>query len=46
MLKMQQKICERLHVDVESAKGEDQGFSKTPDVHRLASELEEKLPQT
>jgi uncharacterized membrane protein len=44
MLKMQQKICEHLGINIESARKEVRGFSETTDVHKLASELEEKLP--
>jgi hypothetical protein len=32
-------------VDVKSATQQLQGFSETSDVHKLASELEEKLPE-
>jgi hypothetical protein len=31
-------------VDVKSATQEVQGFSKTTEMHKLATELEEKLP--
>jgi uncharacterized membrane protein len=44
MLQMLQKLCQHAGVDVKSAALQVQGFSKTTDVHRLASELEEKLP--
>ena len=44
MLQMQHKICQRLGIDVESAKHELQGFSDATDVSKLASELEDKLP--
>jgi uncharacterized membrane protein len=44
LLKMQQKICEHLGINIESAEKEVQGFSQTTDVHKLANELEEKLP--
>jgi uncharacterized membrane protein len=44
MLQMLQKLCQHAGVDVQSAALQVQGFSKTTDVHRLASELEEKLP--
>jgi uncharacterized membrane protein len=44
MLQMLQKLCQHAGVDVQSATLQVQGFSKTTDVHRLASELEEKLP--
>jgi uncharacterized membrane protein len=45
MLEMQQKICQHMGVDVASSKQELQGFSNATDVHKLASELEDKLPE-
>lgn len=45
MLQMQQKLCQHLGVDVKSATAAVEGFSKTTDVHRLATELQEKLPE-
>src|ERR1035437_1994868 len=45
MLQMLQKLCQHLGVNVDSSKQEVQSFSKTTDVHKLASELEEKLPE-
>jgi len=44
MLQMLQKLCQHSGVDVQSAALQVQGFSKNTDVHKLASELEEKLP--
>ena len=44
MLQMLQKLCQHVGVDVKSAALQVQGFSKTTDVHKLASELEDKLP--
>jgi uncharacterized membrane protein len=44
MLLMLQKLCQHLGVDVDSSKKEIQSFSKTTNVHDLASELENKLP--
>jgi hypothetical protein len=44
MLQMQHKICQRLGIDVESAKHELKSFSDATDVSKLASELEDKLP--
>ena len=44
MLQMLQKLCQHSGVDVKSANQQVQGFSETTDVHKLASELEEKLP--
>jgi hypothetical protein len=32
-------------VNVDSSKQEVQSFSRTTDVHKLANELEEKLPE-
>src|SRR6202158_6444583 len=45
MLQMLQKLCHHTGVDVQSAALQVQGFSKTTDVHKLASELEERLPE-
>jgi uncharacterized membrane protein len=45
MLQMLQKLCQHAGVDVNSAIQQVQGFSETTDVHKLASELEEKLPE-
>jgi len=45
MLQMLQKLCQHSGVDVKSATRQVQGFSETTDVHKLASELEEKLPE-
>jgi uncharacterized membrane protein len=44
VLRMQHKICQRLGIDVESAKQELKGFSDATDVSKLASDLEERLP--
>ena len=44
ILQMLQKLCQHMGVNVESTKQEVQAFSKTTDVHKLASELEDKLP--
>src|SRR3984893_2762432 len=43
-LQMLQKLCQHVGVDVKSDTQQVQGFSKTTDVHKLATELEEKLP--
>src|ERR1700722_333769 len=45
MLQMQHKICQRLGIDVESAKHEQKGFSDATDVGKLASDLEDRLPE-
>src|SRR5580700_290191 len=44
LLQLQHKICQRLGIDVESAKHALKGFSDATDVSKLASELEDKLP--
>jgi uncharacterized membrane protein len=45
ILQMLQKLCQHMGVNVDSSKQEVQSFSKTTDVRKLASELEEKLPE-
>ena len=45
ILQMLQKLCQHLGVNLDSSKQEVQSFSKTTDVHKLASELEVKLPE-
>ena len=45
ILQMLQKLCQHVGVNVESTTQQVQSFSKTTDVHKLASELEEKLPE-
>jgi uncharacterized membrane protein len=45
MLQMLQKLCQHSGVDVKSANQQVQGFSETTDVHKLATELEKKLPE-
>jgi uncharacterized membrane protein len=45
MLQMLQKLCQHMGVNVDSSKQEVQSFTKTTDVHKLASELEDKLPE-
>jgi uncharacterized membrane protein len=44
ILQMLQKLCQHMGVNVDSSKQEVQSFSKTTDVSKLASELEDKLP--
>jgi len=44
ILQMLQKLCQHMGVNVDASKQEVQAFSKTTDVHKLASELEDKLP--
>jgi uncharacterized membrane protein len=45
VLQMLQKLCLHIGVNVDSSRQEVQSFSKTTDVHKLASELEDKLPE-
>ena len=45
ILQMLQKLCQHLGVNVDSSRQEVQSFSKTTDVSKLASELEDKLPE-
>ena len=45
ILQMLQKLCQHMGVDVDSSKQEVQSFSKTTDVHKLASQLQDKLPE-
>jgi uncharacterized membrane protein len=45
ILQMLQKLCHHMGVDVDSSKQEIQAFSETTDVHKLASELQDKLPE-
>ena len=45
MLQMLQKLCQHTGVDVKSATQQVQGFSETTDVHKLANELDQKLPE-
>jgi len=42
LLQMLPKLCQHLGVNVECSKQEVQSFSKTTDVHKLASELDDK----
>jgi len=39
------KLCQHNGVDVKSATQQVQGFCETTDVHKLAGELEERLPE-
>ena len=45
ILQMLQKLCQHMGVNVDSSKQEVRSFSETTDVHKLASELEQKLPE-
>ena len=44
ILQMLQKLCQHVGVNVDSSNQEVQAFSKTTDVHKLATELQDKLP--
>jgi len=45
ILQMLQKLCQQMGVNVDSSKQEVESFSHATDVHKLASELDEKLPE-
>lgn len=45
ILQMLQNLCQHMGVDTTNSKQEIQAFSELTDVHKLASELEEKLPE-
>lgn len=45
IVQMLQKLCQHMGVNVDASKQEVQSFSKTTDVHKLASELADKLPE-
>jgi uncharacterized membrane protein len=45
ILQMLQNLCQHVGVNVDSSRQEVQSFSKTTDVHKLASELKDKLPE-
>ena len=45
ILQMLQKLCQHVGVNVDSSKQEVRSFSETTDVQKLASELEDKLPE-
>jgi uncharacterized membrane protein len=45
ILQMLQRLCQHMGVNVDSSKLEVQSFSQTTDVHKLASELKDKLPE-
>jgi uncharacterized membrane protein len=45
MLQLQHKICQHLGIDMGTAKRDLKGFSDATDVSKLASELEDKLPE-
>jgi len=45
ILQMLQKLCLHVGMNVDSSRQEVQSFSKATDVHKLASELKDKLPE-
>jgi uncharacterized membrane protein len=45
VLQMLQKLCQHAGVDVKSSTQKVQDFSETTDVHKLASDLADKLPE-
>ena len=45
VLQMLQKLCQHAGVDVKSSNEQVEGFSQTTDVHKLAKELDKKLPE-
>jgi uncharacterized membrane protein len=45
ILQMLQKLCQHMGVDVDASKQEIQSFSTSTDVHKLASEFADKLPE-
>src|ERR1035438_3842970 len=45
ILQMLQKLCQHMGVNVDSSNQEIQSFSKTTDVDKLASQLDDKLPE-
>ncbi len=45
ILQMLQKLCQHMGVNVESSKQEVQSFTRTTEIHTLASQLEDKLPE-
>jgi uncharacterized membrane protein len=45
VLKMLQRLCQHMGVNVDSSTQDVQSFSTMTDVHQLASELKDKLPK-
>ena len=45
ILQMLQKLCQHMGMNVDSSRQEVQSFTETTDVHKMASELEDKLPE-
>jgi uncharacterized membrane protein len=44
ILQMMHKLCQHMGVDVDATRQEVQSFGRTTDVHKLANELDDKLP--
>ena len=44
ILQMLQRLCQHMGVNVESSEQQVQSFTKTTEIHKLASELEDRLP--
>jgi hypothetical protein len=45
ILQMLQRLCQHMGVNVESSEQQVQSFTKTTEIHKLSSELEDKLPE-
>jgi uncharacterized membrane protein len=45
IVRMLQKLCQHLDVDVEASEKDVQSFSETTEIHKLASDLKEKIPE-
>jgi uncharacterized membrane protein len=45
ILQMLLKLCQHMGVNVASSEQQVQSFTKTTEIHKLASELEDKLPE-
>jgi len=45
ILQMLQRLCQHMDVNVESSEQQVQSFTKTTEIHNLASELEDRLPE-
>jgi len=45
LLQLQQKMCQHLGVNVSDEKKDVSDFAQTTDVHQLARELDQQLPE-
>ena len=45
VFEMQRKICQHLGIEIDAAKHERSGFTDATDVSKLASDLEDRLPE-